>query len=185
MKTGSNKKIYVAFLWHMHQPYYKSLIDNEHKMPWVRLHALKDYLDMPLMLEEYPKIKANFNLVPSLLEQIQDFADGKAEEEILRLTRKEAKSLTDKEKILMLKKLFRANYDTMIKPHERYHELFQRRGWAKTEEEITKVMPFFFEQDFLDLQALFTLSWIDPFRTGFQYPLLLLAVQHIRSSHSA
>jgi len=42
-------------------------------VPWVRLHGTKDYLDMVLMLEKYPAIKAVFNLVPSLVEQLEDY----------------------------------------------------------------------------------------------------------------
>ena len=36
----------VAILWHMHQPYYEDLVTGEHILPWVRLHALKDYYGM-------------------------------------------------------------------------------------------------------------------------------------------
>ncbi len=37
---------HVALLWHMHQPYYEDLVTREHILPWVRLHALKDYYGM-------------------------------------------------------------------------------------------------------------------------------------------
>jgi len=33
----------LALLWHMHQPYYEDLATGEHILPWVRLHAIKDY----------------------------------------------------------------------------------------------------------------------------------------------
>ena len=68
------KKISVAFIWHMHQPSYKDVSTGLYVMPWVRLHAIKDYLDMLLLLDEFPNIKQTFNLVPLLLEQIQDYA---------------------------------------------------------------------------------------------------------------
>ena len=38
--------IYLCFLWHMHQPFYKDLISGEYQLPWTRLHALKDYYGM-------------------------------------------------------------------------------------------------------------------------------------------
>ena len=33
----------VVVLWHQHQPFYKDLVSGEYRLPWVRLHALKDY----------------------------------------------------------------------------------------------------------------------------------------------
>ena len=34
----------------MHQPYYEDLVTREHILPWVRLHALKDYYGMAALL---------------------------------------------------------------------------------------------------------------------------------------
>ena len=34
----------------MHQPYYEDLATGEHILPWVRLHALKDYWGMVALL---------------------------------------------------------------------------------------------------------------------------------------
>ena len=35
-------KLYLCFLWHMHQPYYKDPESGTYLLPWVRLHAIKD-----------------------------------------------------------------------------------------------------------------------------------------------
>ena len=67
-------KIYISFLWHMHQPFYKDLVTGEYKLPWTRLHALKDYFGMVRILEEFPKIHQTFNLVPSMMVQIEEYA---------------------------------------------------------------------------------------------------------------
>jgi len=48
--------IHVVFLWHMHQPYYKDLVTGEYRLPWTRLHALKDYYGMVKLLDEFPKV---------------------------------------------------------------------------------------------------------------------------------
>ena len=64
----------LAFLWHQHQPFYKNALDGSYLLPWVRLHALKDYYGMVSLLRDFPKVRQNFNLVPSLLIQIQDYA---------------------------------------------------------------------------------------------------------------
>src|SRR6478609_6720322 len=46
--------IHLLFLWHMHQPYYKDLVSGEYRLPWVRLHALKDYYGLVKLLDEFP-----------------------------------------------------------------------------------------------------------------------------------
>ena len=66
----------VAFVWHMHQPYYRSAKTGDFQMPWARLHAVKDYLDMVEILADYPTIHQTFNLVPSLVKQLEDYAAG-------------------------------------------------------------------------------------------------------------
>src|SRR5215472_8199976 len=68
--------IRLLFLWHMHQPYYKDLVSGEYRLPWVRLHALKDYYGMVKLLDEFPGIHQTFNLVPSLIAQMQDYVSG-------------------------------------------------------------------------------------------------------------
>lgn len=45
-------------------------------LPWVRLHATKDYLDMVLILKKFPEVKVNFNIVPSLLKQLKEYENG-------------------------------------------------------------------------------------------------------------
>ena len=47
----------VALLWHMHQPFYQDLVTGEHILPWVRLHALKDYWGMVALLREFPGVQ--------------------------------------------------------------------------------------------------------------------------------
>ena len=46
--------IRLALLWHMHQPFYQDLATGEHILPWVRMHALKDYRGMVDVLEPFP-----------------------------------------------------------------------------------------------------------------------------------
>ena len=67
---------HVAILWHMHQPYYEDLATGEHVLPWVRMHGLKDYYGMVALMREFPQVKVTFNLVPSLLVQLEAFAEG-------------------------------------------------------------------------------------------------------------
>ena len=81
---------HVALLWHMHQPYYEDLVTREHILPWVRLHALKDYYGMVALLREFPGVRVTFNLVPSLLVQLEAFAADRARDRYLELGLKPA-----------------------------------------------------------------------------------------------
>lgn len=151
----------VAFLWHMHQPFYLDPITNKFKMPWVRLHCVKDYLDMLLNTENFEKIHPVFNFTPSLLQQIELYLSGTPELHI-ELTLKSPSDLTTYEKTIILKDFFMANWDTMIKPFPRYYELLLKRGNPQNQDEYLEVQRFFNKQDFIDLQLLFNLSWTDP-----------------------
>ena len=68
--------LYLTLLWHMHQPYYKNVETDKFILPWVRMHGVKDYYDMVSILDKYPKIRQNFNLVPSLILQIEEYING-------------------------------------------------------------------------------------------------------------
>ncbi|MCX5751279.1 MAG: glycoside hydrolase family 57 protein [Candidatus Saganbacteria bacterium] len=155
----SNKPLYVAFVWHMHQPYYKDLLTGEYVLPWVRLHALKDYYDMVALMDPYPQIKATFNLVPSLLLQIEDYAAGTAKDKFLEVTVKDPKDLTSAEKFFILKNFFLANWDTMVKPYPRYYDLLLKRGRFVSGADIARVAKHFTTHDWMDLQVWFNLIW--------------------------
>ncbi len=68
-----------AFFWHQHQPYYPDDVSGETLMPWVRLHATKDYYGMALHLKEVPEFRCTINLVPSLLMQLQAYTEGRSD----------------------------------------------------------------------------------------------------------
>src|SRR6266513_2370389 len=74
------KPLHIAFVWHMHQPYYKDDLTSTYLLPWVRLRSAKDYFKMPALLDNYPNVRATFNLVPSLLAELKrkdrDFAEN-------------------------------------------------------------------------------------------------------------
>ncbi|MGB8656561.1 MAG: glycoside hydrolase family 57 protein [Candidatus Zixiibacteriota bacterium] len=159
-KIRDSSALSVAFLWHMHQPYYKDAKTGQYQMPWVRLHGLKDYYDMAAILDDFPKIRQTFNLVPSLIEQIQDYAENQVYDEHLILTEKPADRLTDVEKEQVLSGFFNCNPRTMISPHRRFRQLWEKRGEDR-EKSKSRVRDFK-TQDFLDLQVWSNLTWIDP-----------------------
>jgi len=158
----TDNPLYIAFLWHMHQPYYKDPFTGKYRLPWVRLHGTKDYLDMAEILEDFPEVRQTFNLVPSLLEQLRDYTENNATDIYMELTLKNPNDLTDADKIFMLENFFLANWDNMIRPFPRYYELLVKRGLRFIKAELSRTIKYFTPEEFLDLQVLFNLSWIDP-----------------------
>lgn len=158
---ANHQRLKLALLWHMHQPFYYDPLKGMFTMPWVRLHSTKDYLDMLILCNGYEKVKPIFNLTPSLIFQIQMYLDGIPEFHI-QLTLKDPKELTQTEKIVILKDFFMANWDTMIKPFPKYYELLSKRGKDSSEDALKEAVRYFTNQDFMDLQVLFNLTWIDP-----------------------
>ncbi|MFB3896172.1 MAG: hypothetical protein ACE14V_07715 [bacterium] len=165
------KPIYLAFLWHMHQPYYRDAISGRCFFPWVRLHGIKDYYDLPAMLESYPNLKQNFNLVPSLIEQLELYTQEQASDDFLDVTKKPVSELTPEDKQFLLLHFFFANWDTMVNPYPRYAELLDRRGRFLSKEELDNISRYYTKQDYLDLQVWFNLVWFDPMHRQ-RYPEL-------------
>jgi alpha-amylase/alpha-mannosidase (GH57 family) len=151
----------VIILWHQHQPYYKDLVTGEYRLPWVRLHALKDYYGMVKLLDEFPNVHQTFNLVPSLITQIQDYVSGTAYDPFLTVAAKPAKELTSNERRFALQYLFQANPVHMIGRYPRYHELWERFHAAGDSAE--RADKYFQAQDFTDLQVLSQIAWFDEF----------------------
>ncbi len=133
----------LVFLWHMHQPDYRDhggapgpdgsedshgTRQGEFLLPWVYLHAWKDYADMAGHLERHPRIRAVVNFVPVLLDQLEDyvdqFASGRFRDPLLRLLgQPDLGSLSETERTLLLDTCFRSNHVTMLAPFPRYKRL--------------------------------------------------------------
>jgi alpha-amylase/alpha-mannosidase (GH57 family) len=151
----------VVLLWHQHQPFYKNLVTGEYRLPWVRLHALKDYYGMVKLLDEFPQVHQNFNLVPSLITQIQDYVAGTAQDPFLFVAARPAKDLNSEERRFALQYLFQANPQNLIGRYPRYRELWERFRSANDSPE--RAEKYFQPQDFTDLQVLSQIAWFDEF----------------------
>src|SRR6266536_4219063 len=145
-------QINLCFLWHMHQPFYKDLSSGEYKLPWTRMHALKDYYGMVRILEEFPDIRQTFNLVPSMMVQVAEYASGEAADPFLHMALKPAESLTDSDRAFLLQHSFYSDPERMIYRYPRYGELFNSRRKASGR---------FGVQEFRDLQMWSQLAWFD------------------------
>jgi starch synthase len=145
------KPVHVAFVWHMHQPYYKDDLTSTYLLPWVRLRSAKDYYKMPALLDGYPKIRATFNLVPSLLAQIEDYGKEESVDLFLNLSRREAGELSPEERDFLLRWMRESPRALRVQQSPRYLELASRPADA-----------LFTTSDIRDLQVWFNLAWCDP-----------------------
>ena len=149
----------LVLMWHQHQPYYPDDVAGENPMPWVRLHATKDYLGMALHLEEVPEFQCTINLVPSLLTQLEGYVAG-ATDTHLTMSRRPVDGLKHDDACYLLDNFFMAFADSMIRPHSRYHELYMlRASWAGPADQALKR---FRPRDLRDLQVWSNLAWIHP-----------------------
>jgi alpha-amylase/alpha-mannosidase (GH57 family) len=154
-------KLSLALLWHQHQPLYRDLgapsPAGAYRLPWVRLHALRDYYSMALLAAAQPGLELVINLTPVLLWQLADYAERGATDRSLELTMKPAEALDASEQAELLATFFRADREHQIRPHARYAALLARRDSGGA----------FSTADFRDLQAWFSLAWFGPeFRNG-------------------
>jgi len=152
---SQTKKLSIAFYWHMHQPVYQLTPQGDYIMPWVRLHAVKDYLDMMLWVEKFDRLKLNFNYVPVLLDSLIDYSNG-AHDIHSRISVTPVEKLSNEDKIFIINNFFDANYQTMILPNDEYHRLY------KIIQQNVENTEIFSTQEYSDLMALFNLAWIDP-----------------------
>ena len=150
--------LYLCFLWHMHQPFYKDPVQGEYILPWTYLHAVKDYYDMPAIVDATPGAKVVFNLVPSLLEQIQEYAAGTALDPFLVRARMAPADMTEEDRLFVVENFFSANRKRMVEPHKRYLELYCLAGDGAPQAARDRLRALN-EQDLLDLQVWFYLSW--------------------------
>jgi alpha-amylase/alpha-mannosidase (GH57 family) len=148
----SAPRLRLALLWHMHQPYYVDPASGESILPWVRLHALKDYWGMVAAVRGVPAMRATFNLVPALVEQVEAYAQERTWDRHLVVGLTDAAAVSPGDAEWFAREAFHAHAPTMIQPYARYGELasLQQRGVA---------LPL---NDLRDLQVWQKLAWIDP-----------------------
>jgi len=156
-----DRRLNIAFVWHMHQPLYRDPFTGAYDMPWVLLHATKDYIDMVSILERFPEIHQTFNLVPSLMEQLQDYSSPDVKDIFRDISARRAEELTPDDKVFLLSNFFSASREQMISPLPGYARLLRKLGLNFTDDP-TAALRFFSNKEFLDLQVYFNLVWIDP-----------------------
>jgi alpha-amylase/alpha-mannosidase (GH57 family) len=161
----------VVILWHMHQPYYVNPLTKKAKMPWVRLHAAKGYLDMIDLVTAQPDVRVNFNFTPVLVRQILELVNNEVEDEWETVSRKPAANLDNDDRRHILENFFKINWETLVRPVQRYAELLGKRGPNYTLEKLDSIVRTFTEADFRDLQTLYNLQWCG-FSAERRFPII-------------
>jgi len=173
------KQLNLILLWHMHQPDYRDYVTKEFVLPWVYLHAIKDYTDMAYHLEMHPQTKAVVNFVPILLDQLEDFTEqfvsGKIRTPLLRLlTTPELEHISVQDRLYVFDSCFLSNHETMLQPYPTYkrlHELYQIFN-KRSENELTYVSG----QYLADLLVWYHLAWMgESVRRNNEFIMRLMA----------
>ncbi len=128
----------------MHQPDYRDS-NGVISMPWVFLHAIKDYYDMLWIVSLHSGANVTFNITPTLIEQLEMYKRGCECDRFIRLLLKDVDMLTLEERAYLNKLCRTSNVETMVKPLRGYAELF---GMGSLEGKQLR-----------DLEVFYLLSW--------------------------
>ncbi|MFI5092715.1 MAG: glycoside hydrolase family 57 protein [Candidatus Acidiferrum sp.] len=150
-------RVHLAVLWHMHQPQYRDPETGRYELAWTRLHALKDYWGMVVMLKDFPNFHATFNVVPSLGVQLEEYASGKFNEPWFNLAFKPVDQLTREDKAEILARAFQVNHEQLMSRWPRFVELHE---WAQPAGGAQALVSFT-PRDWRDLQVLSQLAWME------------------------
>ncbi len=152
----------LAFLWHMHQPDYRHPDSGEFLLPWVLLHATKDYTDMAAHLERHPGIRCTVNFVPVLLDQIEDyaaqFASGQWRDPLLRIAAApEGETPTAADREWLLDIAFRCHAPTMLEPFAPYRRLRDLLAFVRSQDGHS--LDYLSVTYYSDLAVWYLLAW--------------------------
>ena len=157
-----SRKTRLAILWHMHQPFYKNPQTGAFDLPWLRLHAIKDYYGMVHILEEFPSLRLTFNLVPSLLAGLELYHSG-VTDTFQQVFHKPAAALSRDEIEFLVQHFFAIQYENHIKPFRRFNSLYQKKMARLAQQATPDWQRVFSTAELRDLQVWFQLSYFDEF----------------------
>lgn len=165
------KKIKLVLCWHMHQPHYRDGLNGEYRLPWVYLHAIKDYADMVAHLENHPSAKVVVNFAPILLEQLGDYArqiqswlksGTHIQDTLLNFLSGEAPVSSDLQTRLEIiqacQKAFAPTMIDTLPPFKKLLDMGQCNELTKIED--ATCLAYFNEQFFIDLLMWYHLAWM-------------------------
>ena len=163
---SDNNKLKVVLCWHMHQPYYLDAESDQYQLPWTYLHAIKDYVDMVAVVEKTPGARAVVNFTPTLLEQIEDYANqiknylkkGAAlRDPLLAALSTVAMPSHEEERICLIKSCLRVNETHLINRFPPYRNL---ADMARCLEEMPQSVRYLSGQFMADIVVWYHLAWL-------------------------
>ncbi len=163
------KPLQVVFYWHMHQPFYRDAEDQHYHLPWVYLHAMKEYTDMAVVLERVPEARAVVNFVPSLMAQlaeyaahIQAFLDGAGESMHDPLLDMLAASppYSPQQRAFMLQSCFRLQHERNLHRYAKYSRLWALAEHHRQHFDADGDTMYIADQFFTDLLVWYHLGWV-------------------------
>ena len=153
-----NGQLNIALHWHFHQPQYADPKDIANSQPWVRLHAVREYLDLGLMMQKYPKIKSIVTMSSCLIDQLLQYENG-FEDSFLSLIKLNPQDMSEEVKSVFLRKIFDIYAsDSMMaskgwsRQQERWKDIVAKSGLEKAAQLTT-------DSEILDIQVLHLLGW--------------------------
>ncbi len=160
--------------WHMHQPWYQQGIDGDYKLPWVYLHAIKDYEDMVAHLEAHPDMHVVVNFAPVLLEQLDDYAkqlkrwldDGQVMKDPMLNLLAGAKPIPESplERYQLLCNCQKANAEKMIDPYPDFKRLLEpfklMFPGGSCDQNDTGCLQYLNSQYYIDVLVWYHLVWL-------------------------
>jgi len=162
----SGKPLNVVLYWHMHQPEYRDLRSGDYHLPWTYLHIIKDYVDMAAHLEANPAARAVVNFTPTLLEQIDDYAQqihaffqhGKEiHDPVLDAMAQPVMPSEPAQRRGLIKQCLRANETRLIQRYPNYQRLAEFASWL---DEHPDAIIYLHDRFLTDLLTWFHLAWL-------------------------
>ncbi len=172
--------LYVALVWHHHQPTYKDPKTGKYLLPWTRMHAVKDYFYMANLLTYFPDVHYTANITPVLISQLNDYIFNYASDVYLELINKPVEELTTDEKRLLIEYSFVLNLDYFVKPYPSFYSLYNKINSLGIDRAIEELS----SQEILDLQVWGHLVWFDPhFKRDDPVIRRLIQEEHFTERH--
>ncbi|MFO8024439.1 glycoside hydrolase [Thiohalophilus sp.] len=162
----SAKPLNVVLYWHMHQPEYRDRRSGDYHLPWTYLHAIKDYIDMAAHLEANPAARAVVNFTPTLLEQIDDYAQQiqsfflqgtEIHDNLLDALARPVMPGEPKQRLALIKQCLRANESRLIQRYPNYQRLAEFAAWL---DEHPDAIIYLHDRFLTDLLTWFHLAWL-------------------------
>ena len=168
--SEKNNKLKLVLCWHMHQPWYRESLHGDFRLPWVYLHALKDYSDMVAHLEAHPSMRVVVNFTPVLLEQLDHYgrhlrewlhSGARMRDPLLNLLAGATPmpaAMDEREELV--RACLRAHGPHMINPHDPFRELLAPLWNSSMTEPDFGMLPYLNDQYLLDILTWYHLAWL-------------------------